>query len=70
VKTNHILSHSLDSECAVDLQELLKMSISILLGFATERALLHQVDESQFKFEAAISDIHLQTSPEVGTGQS
>jgi hypothetical protein len=30
VKMYRILSHSSDSECAADLQELLKMSISIL----------------------------------------
>jgi hypothetical protein len=30
-----IVSHSSDSECATDLQEMLKMSISILLGLAT-----------------------------------
>jgi hypothetical protein len=53
----HILSHSSDSECATDLQEVLKMSISILQGLATEWALLHHVDESWFKFEAAICDV-------------
>jgi hypothetical protein len=31
-----ILSHSLDSECVVDLHEVLKMRISILRGLATE----------------------------------
>jgi hypothetical protein len=62
-----ILSHSLDSECAANLQEVLKMSINILRGLAAEWALLHHVDESQFKFEAAISDGHFQTSPNVGT---
>jgi hypothetical protein len=66
----HILSHSLDSECAADVQEVLKMSISILSGLAVEWALLHHVDESWFKFKTAISDVHLQTSPDVGTGQS
>jgi hypothetical protein len=70
VKTYRILSHSSDSECAADIQEVLKMSISILQGLATEWALLHLVDESRFKFEAAISDVHLQTSPDVGTRQS
>jgi hypothetical protein len=48
----------------------LKMSISILRGLATKWALLHHVDESWFKFETAISDIHLQTSPDIGTGRS
>jgi hypothetical protein len=66
----HILSHSSDSECAADFQEVLKMSISILRGLAVEWALLHHVDESQFKFEATISDAPLWTSPNVGTGQS
>jgi hypothetical protein len=65
-----ILSHSSDSECAVDLQKVLKMSISIIRGLAAEWALLHHVDESQFKFESAISNVRLQTSPDVGTGQS
>jgi hypothetical protein len=65
-----ILSHSLDSECPVDLQEVLKMSISILRGLATEWALLHHIDESWFKFEIAISDNHFWTSHDVGTGQS
>jgi hypothetical protein len=60
----HILSHS------SDLQEVLKMSISILQGLAIEWALLHHVDESWFKFETTISDVRLQTSPDVGTGWS
>jgi hypothetical protein len=46
------------------------MSISILRGLAAEWALLHHVDESQFKFKAAISDVRLQTNPNVGTGRS
>jgi hypothetical protein len=46
------------------------MSINILRGLATEWALLHHVDESWFKFETPIFDIHLGTSPEVGTGRS
>jgi hypothetical protein len=66
----HILSHSTDSECVVDLHEVLKMSISILQGLVTEWALLHHVDEISFKFKTAIFDIHLQTSPDVGTGRS
>jgi hypothetical protein len=70
VNTYHILSHSSDSECAADLQELLKMSISILRVHATEWALLHHVDESWFKFKTAISDICFWTSPDVGTGRS
>jgi hypothetical protein len=70
VKTYRILSHSSDSECATNLQEVLKMSISILRGLAVEWALLHHVDESQFKFEAAISDVRVRTSPDVGTGRS
>jgi hypothetical protein len=67
VKTYYILSHSSDSECATDLQELLKMSITIFLGLAAEWALLHHVDESWFKFKAAISDVRLRTRPDVGT---
>jgi hypothetical protein len=63
-----ILSHSSDSECAADLQEVLKMSISILRGLAAEWALLHHVDESWFKFETAISNVCLWTCPNVGTG--
>jgi hypothetical protein len=55
----HILSHSSDSECATDLQKVLKMSISILRGLAAEWALLHHVDESWFKFKIAISNVHL-----------
>jgi hypothetical protein len=69
-KTYFILSHSSDSECAADLQEVLKMSISILQGLVIEWALLHHVDESQFKFEAVISEVRLQISPDVGTGWS
>jgi hypothetical protein len=37
----HILSHSSDSECAADLQEVLNMSISILRGLVAAWALLH-----------------------------
>jgi hypothetical protein len=48
-----ILSHSSESECVVDLQEVFNMSIRILRGLATEWALLHHVDESWFKFEIA-----------------
>ena len=56
-----------DSECGTDLQEVLKMSISIFRGHAAKWALLHHVDKSWFKFETAISDVCLQTSPDVGT---
>jgi hypothetical protein len=63
-----ILSHSSDSECAANLQEVLKMRISILRGLAAEWTLLHHVDESQFKFEAAISDVRLRTSPYIAIG--
>jgi hypothetical protein len=65
-----IMSHSSNSECATDLQEVLKMSISILRGLAIEWPLLHHVDESWFKFETTKSDVHLCTSPDVGTRQS
>jgi hypothetical protein len=41
-----ILSHSSDSECAVNLQEVLKMSISILQSLVAKWALLHHVDEA------------------------
>jgi hypothetical protein len=54
----HILSHS-DSECLVDLQEVLKTSISILFGLTVEWALLHHVDESWFMFKTTISEDHL-----------
>jgi hypothetical protein len=64
---NRILSHNSDSECAADLQEVLKMSISILQGLTVEWTLLHHVDESWFKFEIAIFNVHLRTSPDVGT---
>jgi hypothetical protein len=67
VKTYRILSHSSDSECAANLQEVLKVSISILRGLAAEWALLQHVDESWFKFETTISYVHLWTSPNVGT---
>jgi hypothetical protein len=46
------------------------MHISILRGLAAEWALPDHVDERWFKFETAISDVCLQTSPDVGTGQS
>jgi hypothetical protein len=68
--TYHILSHSSYSECAADLQEVLKISISILRGLAVELALLHHVDESWFKFETVIFDVHLWTSPDISIGQS
>jgi hypothetical protein len=70
VKTYNILCHSTDSECAADLQEVLKMSIRILRGLATEWALLHHVDESRFMFEAAIFDVRFRTSSDVSTGWS
>jgi hypothetical protein len=41
------------------------MRISILRGLAVEWALLHHVDESWFKFKTAISEVHLQTSPDM-----
>ena len=50
---------------AADLQEVLKMSISILQGLAAEWDLLYHVDESWFKFKTAISDVHLQHFVEV-----
>jgi hypothetical protein len=66
VKTYRILSHYSDSECATNLQEVLKMSISILRGLAAKWAWLHHVDESRFNFEAAMSNVHLRTSPDIG----
>jgi hypothetical protein len=45
-KMYHILSHSSHSECTTDLQEVLKMSISIFRCLAVEWALLHHVDKS------------------------
>jgi hypothetical protein len=66
----HILNPFSDSECVADLQEVLKMSISILRGLAAEWALLHHVDESWLKFETAISDVRLWTGPNLGTGWS
>jgi hypothetical protein len=54
-----ILSHSSDSECAADLQKVLKISISILRGLAVEWALLHHVDDSWLMFEIAIFDVRL-----------
>jgi hypothetical protein len=65
-----ILSHSSDSESDANLQEVLKMCISVLRGLTAEWALLHHVDESWFKFKTAISDVCLWTSPDFGTGQS
>jgi hypothetical protein len=65
-----ILSHSSDSECAANLQEVLKMSINIHRGLTAEWALLHHVDESRFKFKAAIVDVRFRTSPDVGTRRS
>jgi hypothetical protein len=53
----HILSHSSDSECAADRQEVLKMSISIFRVLAAEWALLHHVDKSRFKFQTGISNV-------------
>jgi hypothetical protein len=55
--------------CA-DHQEVLKMGIIILRGLVAEWAWLHHVDDSWFKFETATSDVHLQTSPNIGTGRS
>jgi hypothetical protein len=54
-----ILSHSSDSQCAADLQKVLKISISILRGLAVEWALLHHVDDSWLMFEIAIFDVRL-----------
>jgi hypothetical protein len=67
---HRILSHTSDNERATDLQEVLKMSISIFRGLAVEWALLHHVGESWFKLEIAISDVRLRTSPDVGIGRS
>jgi hypothetical protein len=54
-----ILSDSSDSECAADLQKVLKISISILRGLAVEWALLHHVDDNWLMFEIAIFDVRL-----------
>jgi hypothetical protein len=44
------------------------MTISILQGLAVEWAMQHHVDETWFTFKSTISDVRLQTSPNVGTG--
>jgi hypothetical protein len=46
------------------------LSAPLIPLLTVEWALLHHVDESWFKFETAISDIRLQTSPDVGIGRS
>jgi hypothetical protein len=70
MKAYRILSHSSNSACAADFQEVLKMSISIIRGLTAEWALLHHVDESWFKLKIVISDVRLWTSSDVGTGRS
>jgi hypothetical protein len=62
-----ILNYSSDGECAVNLQEMLEMSIGILRGLAAEHALLHHIDESWFEFETAISDVRLWSSSDIAT---
>jgi hypothetical protein len=66
----HILIYSSDGECAANLQEMLEMSIGILRGLATKRALMYHIDESWFEFKIAISDVHLWSSSDIATGQS
>jgi hypothetical protein len=46
------------------------MGIGILQSLPTECALLHHIDECRLNLKVTISDIHLRTSPNVGTGQS
>jgi hypothetical protein len=70
VKAYCILSYSSDGECAVNLQEMLEMTIGILRGLATEQALLHHIDESWFEFETAIFDICLWFNSDITTGWS
>jgi hypothetical protein len=70
VKVYNILIYSSDGECAANLQEMLEMSIGILRGLATKRALMHHIDESWFEFKIAISDVHLWSSSDIATGQS
>jgi hypothetical protein len=65
-----ILGDSSDAERVGDLQEMLKMGIGILRSLPTEWALLHHIDECRLKLKVTISDIHLWTSPNVGTGRS
>jgi hypothetical protein len=42
----------------------------LLEGLAAEQALLHNINESWFEFETAISDVRLQFSSDIATGQS
>jgi hypothetical protein len=70
VKAYHILSYSSDGEYATNLQEMLETCIGIVQGLATERALLHQIDESWFEFKTAISDVCLWSSSDNATGRS
>src|SRR6185312_16778078 len=46
-----ILRYTLDNKSIVELQELLEMSASILIGFATERAGLHHHNETHLDLE-------------------
>ena len=54
-----ILRYTLDNKSTTELQELLEMSASILIGLATEWAGLHHRNETRFDLKIFSSGVNL-----------
>ena len=57
-----ILRYSPDNKSTAELQELLEMSASILVGLTTERAGLHHRDKTRLDLEILSPSVNLRSS--------
>ena len=64
---DRILRYSVDNKSAVELQELLEMSVGILIGLANERAGLHHHDETHIDLEILSSSVDLRSGRNLGS---
>ena len=62
-----ILRYSLDNKSAAELQELLEMSASILVGFAAERVGLHHLNENHLDLEILSSHFDIRPGRNLGS---
>ena len=53
------MRYTLDNKSFAEFQELLEMSVGILIGLATERAGLHRRDETHLDLEILSSSVNL-----------
>ena len=61
MEPNCILRYTLDKKSTTELQELLEMSVGILIGLATKRAGLHHRNETRLDLKIFSSGVNLRS---------